>query len=220
MDGICSMSTTTATPTACLPLNPPATKLIPTLTHLVGISLILYRSSQQVKSQTTLARYLPPTSPTPEMQSTAETTPNPPAVVADGIFEDLATPMSFGLFDDFNYTTRKATTKIWIRIIIHNDVDLIDIQWEWLTPRLLKIRVVWPEWFQNAEQMAAFTVDEGVPFFPSSQPLTLVEEDNHGDGHLTFDRDMNVDIEPEIELLDVDVASKATKVNLLQILVE
>lgn len=115
-----------------------------------------------------------------------------------------------------------------IRVIVHNAVRSQDIQFEWVTPRRLKLRVAWPEWFQFAEQMAAFTIDEaGDTRFPPEHPLTmdtsernqaLVEEDGRvwDDGFLVFHEDMKTD-DPYFELLEVTMESQATVVKVLQI---
>jgi hypothetical protein len=58
-----------------------------------------------------------------------------------------------------------------VRMILHNGVEASDIQFEWISPRKLKLRTAWPEWFQNSEQMAAFTIDdEGNVIFPPEHP--------------------------------------------------
>ena len=85
--------------------------------------------------------------------------------------------------------THHTTTKVLVHTILHNSIALQDVQFEWIGPCQLKIRVAWLEWFQMAEQMAQFTLDEnGEMVFPFKHPLTmdtlehnqlLVEEDNH-----------------------------------------
>ena len=56
----------------------------------------------------------------------------------------LTVPTCFGLFKQFNYTTRKTATKMLIRLILHNGVTNQDIEFEWVTNRRLKLRVAWP----------------------------------------------------------------------------
>jgi len=116
-------------------------------------------------------------------------------------------------------------------MILHNGVTLQDIEFEWISARQLKIRVAWPEWFQNPEQMAAFTLDDqGNMMFPPEHSLTmdmsernqtLVEEDNRiwDDGFLDFDQDMKTS-DPTFEVLDVVIPSQNTTVKVLQIFVE
>ena len=145
--------------------------------------------------------------------------------------EGLPVATAFGMYKQFNYTTRKTTKHMLIRSILHNGVELQDVEFEWITPRKLKLRVAWPEWFQMAEQMAQFTLDEsGNMVFPPEHPLTmdmsernqaLVEEDNRiwDTGFIQFERDMNCE-DPIFELLDVEITSKNTTVNVLQIYVE
>jgi len=117
-----------------------------------------------------------------------------------------------------------------IRVILHNGVTQEDLEFEWITPRYLKLRIAWPEWFQNAEQMAAFTCDDdGKVVCPPEHALTmdtsernqlLVEEDGRvwDEGFLSFDQDMKTDDVPVFELLDVQIPSRNTTVNVLQIL--
>jgi len=132
----------------------------------------------------------------------------------------------------FNYTTRKTTLKMLIRKILHNGLNLLeDIELEWITPCNLKIWAAFPDWFQMAEQMAQFTLDDqGNMFFLPKHALTtdvsecnhaVVEEDNKiwNCGHLEFQQDMKTD-DPFYELLDVQIASCAVVVKMLQIVVE
>jgi hypothetical protein len=144
----------------------------------------------------------------------------------------LSVPTSFGMWKRFNYTTRSTTTRMLIRLILHNGVCANDIQFEWITPRKLKLMVAWPEWFQYAEQMAAFTTDEdGNVLFPPDHPLTMdTSERNHqlesedkriwDEGYVIFEQDMKTDDDPTIELLDVRIPSKDQMINVLQIFIE
>lgn len=151
-----------------------------------------------------------------------------PPVVQEAVNHGISAPTSFGMWKRFNYTSRKTTTSMMIRVIVHNAVRSQDIQFEWLTPRRLKLRVAWPEWFQFAEQMAEFTMDdEGNCKFPPEHALTmdtsernqsLVQEDGRiwDDGYLLFDDEMKTD-DPVIELLEVTIESQNTTVKVLQI---
>jgi hypothetical protein len=139
----------------------------------------------------------------------------------------LKVPTSFGMWRNFNYTTRVTTVEIQIRMILHNGVDTQDIQFEWLNSRQLKLMVAWPEWFQYAELMATFTLnEEGKPLYRHDHPLTmdasernqsLVEEDSRvwDEGVLDFEQDMKTE-DPNFELLQVDIPSKNRTVNVLQ----
>mmetsp|Transcript_3137 Transcript_3137/g.5671 ORF Transcript_3137/g.5671 Transcript_3137/m.5671 type:complete len:279 (+) Transcript_3137:145-981(+) len=157
---------------------------------------------------------------------------NPLSGVDAGGEQGISAPVSFGMWDQFNYTTRVTSTKIMIRVIVHNAVELQDIEYEWVDKRTLRIRIAWPEWFQMAEQMAAFTVDEdGNIVFPPEHALTmdmsrrnqmLVEEDSGrvwDQGCLRFEQDMSSE-NPFFELLTVQHPSKNTTVNVLQIFCE
>ena len=154
-----------------------------------------------------------------------------PAAEQEETFSGLVAPTSFGMYKQFNYTTRQTTTHMLVRCILHNGVTLSDIVYDWVTPRVLKLRVAWPEWFQMAEQMAMFTIDDdGNMIFPPEHPLTmdtsernqsLVEEDGRiwDTGYLTFDQDMKVDDDLPLELLDVGIEAKNVVINVLQIFV-
>ncbi|CAB9512685.1 hypothetical protein SEMRO_550_G164650.1 [Seminavis robusta] len=140
----------------------------------------------------------------------------------------LGVPTSFGMHKKFNYTTRKTTSRLLVRMILNNAVTLQDIEFVSETPRRLKIRVAWPDWFQMAEQMAQFTLDDtGDMIFPPEHPLTmdtsernqqLVKEDGRiwNDGYLCFDQDMK-DEDPIIELLDVTNTALGKTIQVLQI---
>ena len=163
------------------------------------------------------------------------TAPAPVPAPAVSVLEDemagLSVPTSFGMFKQFNYTTRKTTTSMLVRLILHNGIAQEDVEFEWLTPCVLKLRVARPEWFQNTEQMAEFTTDDQDNIvFPPEHPLTmdtsernqqLVEEDGKiwDNGVMTFDQDMKIDDVPVFVLLDVNISSRATTIKVLQIMV-
>ena len=148
---------------------------------------------------------------------------------ADETMSGLVVPTCLGMCKKFNYTTRKNATHMLAWMIIHNGVNKQDLEFEWVTPRVLKICIAWPEWFQNAEQMAMFTFDYNAEMiYPPDHPLTmdtsacnqeLVEEDGciWDEGVLTFDQDMKIDDESPFELLNVDIQAQNTIVNVLQI---
>lgn len=137
-------------------------------------------------------------------------------------------PTCFGGYKQFNYTTRVSVKSLLVRMILHNGVTENHIQFEWLTPRVLKIRIAWPEWFQFAEQMAEFTLDEqGNMVFPPEHPLTmdtsernqdLVEEDGRiwDEGVIKFEEDMKHEDIPIFELLNVKIDAQGTTVKVLQ----
>lgn len=53
----------------------------------------------------------------------------------------LPVPTCYGSYKKFNYTTRVATEHVMVRKIIHNGVNSEDVTFEWLNPKLLKLRV-------------------------------------------------------------------------------
>jgi len=182
--------------------------------------------------------------PTPSMQSPrvprTPQTASPAAAAAanaaaaveaaadDEFASGLSAPASFGMFKKFNCTTRVSNTFMLVRMIVHNGVNVQDIEFAWISPRVLKLRLAWPEWFQNAEQMAEFMHrDDGQPLFPPDHPLAvdtpernqaLVEEDGRiwDDGFLTFDQDMSQEEASKFELLTVDISSQGKHVQVLQ----
>ncbi|CAB9528702.1 hypothetical protein SEMRO_2296_G322380.1 [Seminavis robusta] len=187
----------------------------------------------------------PPTSPTPTMNAAGMRSPKvvkktvkapapAPAYVPSGGGDHpgLTAPTSFGMFRKFNYTSRRTEVAMLCRMILHNGATVEDIEFEWQAPRLLMIRVAWPDWFQMAEQMAQFCVDDqGQMLYPPDHPLTmdtsernqqLVEEDDRiwDYGYLQFDQDMLTEEEPAMELLEVDIESRGVKVNVLQLFVK
>ncbi len=153
----------------------------------------------------------------------------------DGDTPGLSVPMYFGIFNDFNFTTRRDIDRVMMRMIFHNAVEERDIQFRWISPRKCLIRVAcWPDWFRFAEQMAAFTSDsDGNIMFPPRHPITmdtarrnecLVDEETNrvwDEGYLTFEQqDMKTDVGVTFELLEVPIPSKNTSVNVLQIFAE
>jgi hypothetical protein len=57
--------------------------------------------------------------------------------------QSLTVPTSFGSFKEFNYTTRKTSTLVLIRQLCHSALEKTDVEYEWITPRKLKIRMAW-----------------------------------------------------------------------------
>ncbi len=152
---------------------------------------------------------------------------------ANGDVPGLSVPMCFGIFNEFNFTTRRDIDRVLMRMIFHNAVEERDIQFRWISPRKCMIRVAWPDWFRFAEQMAAFTTDsDGNIMFPPRHPITmdtarrnerLVDEESNrvwDEGYLTFEQDMKTDAGVTFELLTVPIPSKNTSVNVLQIFAE
>lgn len=59
----------------------------------------------------------------------------------------IRAPTSHGVHEVFDCATRRSSEYILARTLLHNAVTLQDIVFEWMTPRLLKFRVAWPEFF-------------------------------------------------------------------------
>lgn len=140
----------------------------------------------------------------------------------------IPAPTSFSSHETFDCCTRRSSEFVLARALSHNAVVLVDLVFEWLTPRILKFRVAWPEFFLMAEQMAELTQDDsGDLIFPPNHALTMnmsrrnadcVEEDGKvwDEGTMAFEQDMKPD-NPIIELADCNVASRKITVKLPQV---
>lgn len=112
--------------------------------------------------------------------------------------------------------------------LLHSAVTLTDTVFEWGTPRLLKFRIAWPEFFLKSEKLAELTADDhGNIVFPPNHSLTmnmsrcnqeLVEEDGKAwdEGVLCFDSDVKPE-NPIMELINVHVNERKIDVKCLQV---
>ena len=163
-----------------------------------------------------------PKNSTPKTPRSNSMAPFIPEIDLEG--SDLfKSPTTFGVHKKFSYETRSSTYHILCRVIMHNAVEKDDLLYEWVTPRQLLVRIRWPIWFQEAEQMAEFTVDdEGRAVFPPEHEVTidtaernqlLVEEDGRiwDEGVLKFKQDMSTSMDI-IEILNVQSPSGVVKV--------
>lgn len=140
----------------------------------------------------------------------------------------IPAPAQYGNHESFDYKTRKSTEFVLARALLHGAVTMEDLVFEWVSPRLLKFRVAWPEFFLYAEQMAELCMDGCDDIiFPANHPLTfntakrnmeMVDSDGKkwDDGYLTFEQDM-LTSNPIIELVDVEVSATNKHVNVLQV---
>ena len=137
---------------------------------------------------------------------------------------ELTCPTSFGIAKKMNYTTRKASTKMMMRVLVHSAVEPQDVQHEWLTARKFQLRVAWPDFMQFPEQMAGLTKDaDGNVVYGPDHPMTedtvertaeMVEEESGriwNTAVYEFDRDMITD-NPEIELLNIPYKERQVRV--------
>ena len=153
-------------------------------------------------------------------------TPNMPSFVPEIDMESsnlFQSPTTFGVHKKFSYQTRSSSYHILCRVIIHNAVEKDDLLYEWVTPRQLLVHICCPVWFQEAEQMAEFTVDDdGRAIFPPEHEVTfdtaernqaLVEEDGRiwDEGVLKFKQDMSTSLDI-MEILNVQSPSGFVKV--------
>jgi hypothetical protein len=146
-------------------------------------------------------------------------------------YPPLSLPTTFGSYRKFNYTSRKKVERICVRILTHSAVELRDIEYSWVTPRILKLVVYWPEWFTFAEQMAMFVIDSnGKPVYPPDHPLTESFADNNAQladehqrimdvGYIHFQKDMK-ESSFQIERLNIKIESKKILVRGIQIFAE
>lgn len=126
--------------------------------------------------------------------------------VANEVDQTLPHQMVFGSFKTFNFTTRKRQTNVVFRLLVHSFITICDIEFTWVHPRKLKIRVAWPDWWVNPEQQAEFDVDEsaGAPSYPiTHQLIGEIMENNESrreddgrvwdEGYFVFDQNMSTD---------------------------
>ena len=137
-------------------------------------------------------------------------------------------PTSVGSYKLFDYTTHVMTAHILVHMLLHSAVVLEDILFEWISPSQLKFSIAWPMFFQNAEEMATFTLDNaGNMVFPPTHPLTMDTSRRNqslvadrgciwDESIIQFEQDMVQD-NPIIELLTVNVLSNGISVKCLQI---
>ena len=123
-------------------------------------------------------------------------------IASNDMSEHISVPTMSGQHQVFNYTTRRMSTQVLVRMIVHSGLEMQDIEYDWLSSQKLQLRMAWPDWFQYPEQMATFVLDEnGLPVFPPEHQLTfdmaarneqLIEEDNRiwDSGLITFDQEM------------------------------
>lgn len=143
----------------------------------------------------------------------------------------ISCPTAFGAHDKFDYGTRRLSKHILARTLLHSAVTLEDITFLWLTPRRLKFDIAWPDFFTQAERMAALTTDgNNHLIFPAEHALTmdiaqrnqnLVSDDGKvwDDGVFSFEQDMKQD-NPIIELIDIHIAERNISVKCLQLYAE
>lgn len=148
-------------------------------------------------------------------------------------YPPLSLPIAFGQYESFYYTSRTSIEHIMVRILVHNAVELQDVDYDWITPRVLKLQIAWPEWFVFAEQMAAFATDEDgdILFPPDQHAMTqsmarrnwdLADKTTsrvYDEGYIKFEKDIKQDTF-KIERLNIDIPSKGTTVRGIQFFVQ
>lgn len=88
-----------------------------------------------------------PSMNTPRTPRTPIRAANSPTHCANTEDQGLQVPTSTGTYTKFSYTTRRMTSFVMIRMIVHSAVTNQDIELQWETPRKLQVSVAWPEWF-------------------------------------------------------------------------
>ena len=138
--------------------------------------------------------------------STKMRTPEKSEAVSNDDDPTLPYPMVWGSYKTFNLTSRKRFTHILFRVLVHSFMTINDIEFSWVNPWKLKIRVAWPDWWVMPEQQAEFDVDEstGIPAFDINHPLIgemmeINEAKKEDDGrvwdvgYFSFDQDMSTE---------------------------
>jgi hypothetical protein len=143
----------------------------------------------------------------------------------------LPCPVAYGRYRHFDYTNRRATDRMLIRMLVHGAIRRQDVSFDWPSSKVLEIKLAWPQWFTFAEQMAMLTADdEGKVQFPPEHPMTmdmsernaeLMKEDGnvYDYGYFTFERDMIQQIDT-FELLNIPIEGAGVTVRMLQFYVE
>jgi hypothetical protein len=149
----------------------------------------------------------------------------------DATFPTLPVPVAYGRYRHFDYTNRRATDRMLIRMLVHGAVQTVDVSFEFLTKKVLEVKVAWPQWFVFAEQMAMLTADdEGNIAFPPEHAMTMdmsernaemMEEDGnvYDYGYFRFANDMVQTIDT-FELLNIPIDDSGITVRMLQFYVE
>lgn len=165
---------------------------------------------------------MPPKSTTPRKAASSLTTTSVSDKVSAGdqTSQHLPYPMVWGNYQSFNLTSRKRYTHLVFRLLVHSFMTEHDIEFVWIHPRKLKIRVAWPDWWVCPEQQANFDVDQyGNPAFAVDHQLIGDIMDNNearkskdgrvwDDGYFLFDRDMSLIVEEtQIMLKKIEITS-------------
>jgi hypothetical protein len=128
----------------------------------------------QPPAMPTIPSITSPRTPSRNMVTGLSQAPSPSVAIANDPYPPLSYPTTFGTYKWFNFTSRREQMRTVIKVLVHNGLKRRDIQFEWITPRILKIQIAWPEWFKFAEQMANFCTDEdGNVLFPPEHALTV-----------------------------------------------
>ena len=161
--------------------------------------------------------------------------PGGPARYLDSSFNPIPYPMMAGYWEkiDFN-NNMKATGFIMVRMIVHPGVEPNEVECEWQSPTLLKIRFRWPQFFSGVLPMMEFdtTNEAGVvtPKYGRDHQLTIslgkfvaerMDDNNEvwDEGYLTFDRAMDTDDDKiDVEILKAKHGHKSY--TLLQIVAQ
>jgi hypothetical protein len=118
-----------------------------------------------------------------------------------------------------------------IRMLVHGAVQTVDVSFEFLTKKVLEVKVAWPQWFVFAEQMAMLTADdEGNIAFPPEHAMTMdmsernaemMEEDGnvYDYGYFRFANHMVQTIDT-FELWNIPIDDSGITVRMLQFYVE
>lgn len=148
-----------------------------------------------------------------------------------GTMPHLSVPTAYGRYRHFNYTTRRSSERMMVRMLLHGAVTPRDVSFNWYSPKVLEVKVAWPQWFTFAEQMAALTADDdGVIQFPPEHQMTMdmsernaemMGEDSnvHDIGYFEFDNAMIEEVDT-FELLNIPIPDSGATVKMLQFYVE
>ena len=148
-----------------------------------------------------------------------------PVSLVKTAYAAISYPMLSGKWEDMD-SNYSFTTKCMIRMIVHNGIHPQHVQMEWINDRLLKISLLWPDWFMQIAQMMEFNtipkadgLGDPVPVYGLGHELTRSmikcviarkDKDNKisDEGYFSFDEPMDTrNSNISIEVLNVKVGS-------------
>ena len=152
--------------------------------------------------------------------------PAGPARYLDSNLNPIAYPMMAGYWEQIDFNNNMRTTgHIMVRMIVHPGIEPSEVEFEWMTPTLLKMKFRWPDFFRQVTPMLEFCTTQignglTAPTYSREHALTIsfgkfvaerMDDNNEvwDEGYLSFDRPMDQDIDRlDISILEATVGHK------------